>query len=75
MGMGVVFSNTTFVETIRRVPDGMPKPADPLPPEFFTNLGCPPIEAAAKAIATEVPLNEATKEPEEIFAVEDHDRL
>ena len=25
------------------VPDGMPNPADPLPPEFFVNPGCPPV--------------------------------
>ena len=57
------------------VPDGMPDPADPLPPKFFTNLGCPLVEAAAEVIAIEVPLNEAAKEPEEISAVEDHGRL
>ena len=25
-----------------RIPDGMPDSVDPLPPEFFANLGCPP---------------------------------
>ena len=57
------------------VPKGMPNFANPLPPEFFVNLGCPPIQAAFEATATEVPLNEAAKEPMEINTSEDHGRL
>ena len=54
------------------VPDGMPDSTDLLLHEFFVNLGCPPIQAAAEAIMTEVSPNEATKEPVEIVAAEDH---
>ena len=57
------------------VPKGMPDSVDPLPFEFFVNSGCPLVQAVAVATTTEVPLNEATKEPVEIAAVEDHGKL
>ena len=41
------------------VPKSMPDSADPLPLEFFVNLGCPPVQAAVEAIVPKVPLNEA----------------
>ena len=37
------------------VPDGMSDSADPLPPEFFVNPGCPPVQVTVEAIATEAP--------------------
>ena len=58
-----------------KVSKGMPDSADPLPPEFFVNPGCPPVQVVVKATATEVPLNEAAKEPVEISVVEDHGKL
>ena len=57
------------------VPEGMPDSADLLPPEIFMNPECPPVQAAAEATATKVPLNEAAKEPVEIVAAEDHGRF
>ena len=53
------------------VPYGMPDSADPLPPEFFVNLGCPPVQAVAEATTTEAPPSETTKEPMEAAAPED----
>ena len=55
-----------------KVTEGMPDSTDPLPLEFFVNPGCLPVQAAAKATVTEVPLSKATKEPGEIVVVEDH---
>ena len=43
--------------------EGMPDSADLLPPEFFVNPWCPPIQEAFEATTTEVPLSKATKEP------------
>ena len=57
------------------VPKGMLDSAHSLPPEFFMNLRCPPTQATVEVTATEVPLNKGPKEPVEIDAVEDHDRL
>ena len=58
-----------------KVPQGMPDSTDPLPPKFFVNPSCAPIQAATEATTTEVPLNEATKKLVEIVATEDHGRL
>ena len=57
------------------VPEGMPDSTDSLPPEFFVNPRCHPVQAATEATATEVPLNEAAKEPTKIAAAEDHGKL
>ena len=46
-----------------RIPDGMPDSADPFPPEFFANLGCPLASAHVKAKAVEVYPTDATKDP------------
>ena len=51
--------------------EGMPDSVDPLPPEFFVNLGCPLIKMATKATTTEVPPSEMANEPMEVAAVED----
>ena len=55
-----------------KVPEGMPDSVDPLPPEFFMNPGCPPIQPIAKATTIEVPLNEVAME---IVVAKDHGRL
>ena len=55
--------------------EGIPDFADPLPPEFFVNPGCPFVEAVSKATTTKVPLNEAAKEPVEIVVAEVYGRL
>ena len=39
------------------------------------NPGCPLVQAATEATATEVPLKGAAKEPVETAAAEDHGRL
>ena len=45
------------------VPDGMPDSSDPLPPEFFANLKCPPISKVTKTTTAEVDMIETTKDP------------
>ena len=55
--------------------EGMLDSANPLSPEFFLNPGCLLVQAAIEVTTTEVPLNWAAKEPVEIDAVVDHDRL
>ena len=59
----------------QEVPEGMSDFADPLPPEFFVNPGCPPVQATTEATTTKVPLNKAAKELVEIAATKDHGRL
>ena len=53
------------------VPEGMPESVDPLPPEFFVNLGSPAVQVAAEATTTEASLSKTTKEPMEVVAIED----
>ena len=53
------------------VSDGMADSVDPLPLEFFTNPGCPLVQAVAEATRIEVPLSEMTKEPMEAAATKD----
>ena len=57
------------------VPKGMSDSTDLLPPEFFVNPECPPVQAAVEATATKVPMNEAAKEPVEVATIEGHGRL
>ena len=57
------------------VPEGMPDSANQLPPEYFLNPECPPVQEVVEATTIKVPLNEAAKEPVEIVAAEDHGRL
>ena len=45
-----------------RIPDGMPESIDPLPLEFFVNLGCPLAQTAVEAKAAEVHPVERTKD-------------
>ena len=47
--------------------DGMPDSSNPLPPEFFDNLRCPPVVAADKAISiyAEVSQGRAIRDSEE----------
>ena len=45
---------------------------DPLPLEFFMNLGCSLVQASAEATTTEVPLNDAAKGAMEIAIAKDH---
>ena len=45
---------------------------DPLPLEFFMNLGCSLVQASAEATTTEVPLNDAAKVLMEIAIAKDH---
>ena len=45
--------------------DGMPDSTDPLPLEFFFNLGCPPAPTVVEAKAVEVHLGKAAKDPME----------
>ena len=53
-----------------RIPDDMSDSADPLTPEFFVNLGCPPTPTPIKAKAVEVHLVEIEKDPVEGIVVE-----
>ena len=69
-----VFKHNIYGD-LPEVLEGILDLTDPLPLEFFMNLGFPPVQAASKATAIEVPLNEAAKEPMEIAATKDHDRL
>ena len=57
------------------VPEGTLDSVDSLPPEFFVNPGCPPVQVAVEATTIEVPLNKEAKEPVKIAAAEDHSRL
>ena len=45
-----------------KILDGMPDSADPLPPEFFANLGCPSALTTIEAMVAEVLLVETTKD-------------
>ena len=45
-----VFKHNIYGDRLE-VPDGMPDSTDSLPPEFFMNLGCPPVQVAVEAIA------------------------
>ena len=57
-----------------KVPNGMPDSSDLLPPEFFTNLRCPPARAPTEATATEAGQSktvEKAKEQERSTLVED----
>ena len=71
-GYGCCVFKHNICEDRPEVLDGMPNSADLLPLGFFTNPGCPPVQAVPEASATEVPLNEEAKEPMEIAAAEDH---
>ena len=71
-GYGCYVFKHSICEDRLEVLDGMPNSTDPLPLGFFANPGCPPVQAAPEANATEVTLNEAAKEPMEIAAAEDH---
>ena len=53
------------------IPDGMPDSTDPLPQEFFANLGCPSVLIATKTKAIEVHLGEAVKDSVEDTVVEE----
>ena len=48
---------------------------DQLPPEFFVNPGCPPVQDVVKATATKTPPSEAVKELMKIATAEDQNRL
>ena len=54
-----------------RIPDGMLNSTDPLPPEFFANLGCPLAPTTIEAKVAEVHLGEAAKDPVEDVVVEE----
>ena len=58
-----------------KVLEGMPNSTDPLPPEFFVGLRCPPTQAVVEATTIKVPLNKEAKEPVEIVIAEDHGSL
>ena len=49
----------------------MPDSADPLPLEFFVNLGCPPAPLVVEAKAAKVHLVETAKDPTEGVVVEE----
>ena len=53
----------------------MPDSTDSLPPKFFVNPECRPVQAVAEAIVTEAPLSETAKEPMEVAVAEDQSRL
>ena len=57
------------------VPKGMHDSSDSMLLEVFVNPKCPPVQVVVKATMIEVPLNKAAKEPVEIDATEDQDRL
>ena len=57
------------------VSEGMLDFVDPLPHEFFVNLGCPHVQAAVEATTTEASLSETAKEPMEVAIVEDQSGL
>ena len=54
-----------------RILDGMPDSADPLPQEFFANLGCLSASKPIEAKATEVHPVETAKDPMEGAVVEE----
>ena len=54
-----------------RIPDGMPDSTNPLPPEFFANLGCPPALTAVGGKATEVHFVETAKDSVEGVVAEE----
>ena len=45
-----------------RILDGMPDSTDPLPLEFFANLGCPPASTTVEAKAEEIHLVKTEKD-------------
>ena len=54
-----------------KVPKGIPNSIDLLPPEFFVNPSCPPVQADVEATTTEAYPSETHKEPMEVAAVKD----
>ena len=54
-----------------RIPDGMPDSTNPLPQEFFANLGCLSALKPVEAKATEVHSVETAKDPMEGVVVEE----
>ena len=54
-----------------RIPDGNLDSIDPLPPKFFTNLGCPPTPTLVEDKAVEVHLVETAKDPVEGVVIEE----
>ena len=48
-----------------RIPDDMLNSTDPLPPEFFANLGCPPAPTLVEAKTAKVHPIEKAKDPVE----------
>ena len=57
------------------VPEGIPDFTDQLPPDFFVNPRCPPVQAASKATLTKAPLSKTAKEPMKTTATEDQSRF
>ena len=55
--------------------EGMLDSANPLPPNFFVNPGCPLVHAAVEATTTKAPPSEMAKEPVEVATTEDQSRL
>ena len=53
------------------VPDGMPDFVNPLPPDFFVNLGCPLSKWLSRPSAIAAPPSEMAKEPMEAATAED----
>ena len=53
------------------IPDVMPDSTDPLPPEFFANLGCPLAPTAIEAKAIEVHLGVVVKDLVEVAVAEE----
>ena len=81
--MEVIFSYgygcCVFKHNIRgdhqEVPKGMLDFTDLLPPEFFVNPNCPPIQAVVKATTIKDPPRETAKEPMEVAATKDQSGL
>ena len=70
-GYGCYVFKHNICEDCPEVLEGMPDSADPLPPEFFVNPGCPLIKMATKATTTGAPPSKTAKEPMEVATAED----
>ena len=53
------------------IPNGMPNSTNPLPPEFFANLGCPSAPTTIGTKVAKVHLGEVAKDPMDDAFVEE----
>ena len=70
-GYGCCALKHNILDYLARILDGMPDSTDPLPPEFFVNLGRPLSLTAIEAKAAKAHPSEEVKDPvEDIMAEE-----